>query len=65
MPNSHKEPRLVSTAEAAARLGVSVRTMKRYVKHGKLQPSMVLPGGSYRWSEEDFKPLLFVGAGAR
>jgi len=56
---------LVSTAEAAARLGVSTRTLKRYVKHGKLQPSMILPGGGYRWSDDDFKPLLFTDAGAR
>lgn len=55
---------MVSTPEAAARLGVTTATLKRYVKRGHLRPSVILPSGAFRWSDDDLRPLL-TDAGVR
>ena len=41
---------LVSTPEAARALGVSPRTLQRYVKNGQVTPEITLPSGQYRWN---------------
>jgi DNA-binding transcriptional MerR regulator len=41
---------LVSTPEAAKALGVSPRTLQRYVKAGLVTPEITLPSGQYRWN---------------
>ena len=41
---------LVSTPEAAKVLGVSPRTLQRYVKAGLILPEITLPSGQYRWN---------------
>lgn len=41
---------LVSTPEAARALGVSARTLQRYVKDGQVRPEITLPSGQYRWN---------------
>lgn len=41
---------LVSTPEAARALGVSARTLQRYVRAGLVTPEITLPSGQYRWS---------------
>ncbi|HWN27006.1 MAG TPA: MerR family DNA-binding transcriptional regulator [Actinomycetospora sp.] len=41
---------LVSTPEAARALGVSARTLQRYVKDGQVTPEITLPSGQYRWN---------------
>ncbi|PVY95875.1 MerR family transcriptional regulator [Actinomycetospora cinnamomea] len=40
---------LVSTPEAARSLGVSARTLQRYVRDGVVTPEITLPSGQYRW----------------
>jgi DNA-binding transcriptional MerR regulator len=42
-------PELVSTPEAARALGVSARTLQRYVRDGQVTPEITLPSGQYRW----------------
>lgn len=46
-----------STAEAAARIGVSLRTINRWLADGKIRPSTAVPMGGdrtlWRWSEAD------------
>jgi DNA-binding transcriptional MerR regulator len=41
---------LVSTPEAARALGISPRTLQRYVKGGLVTPEITLPSGQYRWN---------------
>ena len=41
---------LVSTPEAARALGVSARTLQRYVRDGQVTPEVTLPSGQYRWN---------------
>ncbi|MDD7968706.1 MerR family DNA-binding transcriptional regulator [Actinomycetospora lemnae] len=41
---------LVSTPEAAKALGVSPRTLQRYVRNGQVTPEITLPSGQYRWN---------------
>lgn len=43
------EPDLVPTPEAARRLGISARTLQRYVNAGLVTPDLTLPSGRYRW----------------
>lgn len=43
---------LLSPAEAAARLGVSTRTLRRYIADGKLTPVDRTPGGHGRFDPE-------------
>lgn len=40
---------LVSTPEAARALGISARTLQRYVKDDLVRPKITLPSGQYRW----------------
>jgi DNA-binding transcriptional MerR regulator len=44
-----QEPELVTTPEAARRLGISARTLQRYVTAGWITPDLTLPSGRYRW----------------
>ncbi|MDF2975611.1 MAG: regulatory protein MerR [Actinomycetospora sp.] len=41
---------LVSTPEAARALGISARTLQRYVTNGQVTPEITLPSGQYRWN---------------
>jgi len=47
----------LSSAEAAARLGISVRTLQRYTKQGRLASSR-LPSGVSRFRRSDVEALL-------
>ena len=49
---------LVTTAEAARELGVSRRTLLRYVERGYLTPTVVLPSGHLRWDLDDLRQQL-------
>lgn len=40
---------LVPTPDAAKALGLSPRTIQRYVKAGLIEPDLTLPSGKYRW----------------
>jgi DNA-binding transcriptional MerR regulator len=44
-----EEPKLVTTPEAARALGISARTIQRYVVAGLITPDLRLPSGRYRW----------------
>lgn len=37
------------TPDAAKALGLSARTLQRYVKDGLITPDLRLPSGKYRW----------------
>jgi predicted site-specific integrase-resolvase len=41
---------LVPTPDAAKALGISARTIQRYVKAGLITPDLTLPSGRYRWN---------------
>jgi len=43
------ESTLVPTPEAARALGISARTLQRYVTQGLITPDLRLPSGHYRW----------------
>lgn len=49
---------LISTPDAAKRLGVSARTLQRYVKRGLLTPSVILANGEYRWDYEQLREQM-------
>jgi len=49
--------RVLTTAEAAEYLGVSARTLRRYIAMGLLSPGR-LPGGHYRVSKESLTDLF-------
>lgn len=40
---------LVPTPDAAKALGISPRTIQRYVAAGLITPDLTLPSGKYRW----------------
>jgi DNA-binding transcriptional MerR regulator len=44
-----RERELVTTPEAARQLGISARTLQRYVNAGWITPQLTLPSGRYRW----------------
>lgn len=56
-------PALVVTAkEAAALVGISDRTLQRWIKDGKFpQPKRVTPTSRLRWARKDIE--LFVACG--
>ncbi len=39
----------MTTPEAARQLGISARTLQRYVNAGWITPDLTLPSGRYRW----------------
>ncbi len=43
---------LITTAQAARLIGVSRRTLQRYVERGWLVPTRTLPSGYFRWSRD-------------
>lgn len=45
--------KLLTTAELAAELGLSDRTLQRYRRDGVLKPKLSTPGGHARWDLED------------
>lgn len=49
---------LVPTPEAAAALGISERTLRRWAKEGYLEPDLVMRGGRYRWDIERVRAEL-------
>ena len=61
MPNkAQTQIDLIGTAEAAALRGVSVKTVTRWVRDGKLTPVQKLPGlrGAYVFDRSDVEALL-------
>lgn len=52
------DPQLVTTPEAARALGISARTLQRYVKAGWITPDLRLPSGRYRWDVERLRAQI-------
>ncbi len=52
------KPTLVTTPEAARQLGVSARTLQRYVLAGLITPDLRLPSGRYRWDVERLREQI-------
>ena len=50
--------RLLSTAEAARAIGVSPRSLSRWVSEGKVKPNIRTPGGQARFDLDDLKGQL-------
>jgi len=48
----------VSTGQAAKELGVSHRSLLKWVETGELEPDMRTPGGHYRWDVERVRGQL-------
>lgn len=44
---------LLTSGQVAKRLGINPSTLARYVREGKLKPSLTLPSGHHRWTWED------------
>jgi len=55
----HAMPDLITSPEAAAMLGVSVRTVHRKIEEGRLTPAKKLPGptGAYLFNRADVEAL--------
>ena len=49
---------LLTTAELAKELRLSVKTIQRYQRTGKLTPKYRTPGGQYRWDLEDVQEQM-------
>jgi excisionase family DNA binding protein len=52
------ENRLLSRKELAAALGVSTRTVDRWIRDGEGPPATLLPGGRRRWRWGDVEAWL-------
>jgi DNA-binding transcriptional MerR regulator len=48
----------VSTGQAAAELGISIRTLQFWAKRGWIKPAGKTPGGRYRWDVDDLRRQL-------
>jgi DNA-binding transcriptional MerR regulator len=44
---------LLTTTELAKELRLSVKTVQRYQRQGKIQPKFTLPSGQHRWNLDD------------
>jgi DNA-binding transcriptional MerR regulator len=49
---------LVTTTEAAKRLGIAARTLQRYVAAGLITPDLTLPSGRYRWDVDKLRDQI-------
>ena len=50
--------RMLSTGEAAKRIGVSPRTLSRWVTEGLIEPTLVTPGGHFRFDLDELKAQM-------
>jgi predicted site-specific integrase-resolvase len=55
---SDDQEQMLTTAQAAKVLGISARTLARYVERGQLTPTVELPSGHYRWLISDIRGQL-------
>lgn len=51
-------PLLVSTPDAARALGISARTLQRYVRAGHITPDLTLASGQYRWNVDRLRDQI-------
>jgi excisionase family DNA binding protein len=57
-PGPMADDTLMSTAEAAEWIGVTVGTLQRWALDGHVTPALRLPGGEYRWDRTDLRTQL-------
>lgn len=50
--------RLLATAEAARALGISTRSLTRWVRQGKIVPTLQTPGGQSRFDLDELREQL-------
>ena len=50
--------RLLSTGQAAKAIGVAPRSLSHWVTRGLIQPTLVTPGGQYRFDLDELKAQL-------
>ena len=49
---------LLTTTELSRRLNVTAGTVQRWVRTGRIRPTLVTPGGQYRFSLDDVRDQL-------
>lgn len=54
---------LVTTPDAARALGISPRTLQRYVRNGLVTPEITLPSGQYRWDVAKLRAQIETASG--
>jgi hypothetical protein len=54
----HMADHYVSSDRAAADVGVDPETLRRWVRAGKVTPTMRTAGGHYRWNVDDLRRQL-------
>jgi excisionase family DNA binding protein len=52
------ERRLLSTGEAARALGISRPSLSRWVKEGRVRPTLTTPGGQYRFDLDELREQM-------
>jgi len=57
VPVRANEDRLLTTAEAAAQLGCTAQTLRRWVRLGKV-PAVKFPSGRFKFDPSDIESLL-------
>jgi excisionase family DNA binding protein len=50
--------RLLSTGQAAKAIGVSPRSLSRWVTEGLIEPTLVTPGGQFRFDLDELKAQM-------
>jgi excisionase family DNA binding protein len=50
--------RLLSTGQAAKAIGVSPRSLSRWVTEGLIEPTLVTPGGHFRFDLDHLKAQM-------
>ena len=50
--------RLLSTGQAAKAIGVSGRSLSHWVTRGLIKPTLVTPGGQYRFDLDELKAQM-------
>lgn len=49
---------LLTTAQAAKRIGISTTTLNTWARSGKVRPTLITPGGQRRWNLDDLRRQL-------
>ena len=62
MTNTQQPDALLSPSEAAKELGITTRTLRRYVDAGKLERALKLPSGHARYRLSDVQELAKTSA---
>jgi DNA-binding transcriptional MerR regulator len=53
-----QEGELVPSPDAARVLGISARTLQRYVRRGLITPDLTLASGQYRWDVDRLREQI-------